>query len=149
MAKTATVALLGAAVGALGVLGATIGAVIAGEGIGDMITDGALKSGWAIGLTTLAAVLGLGLGLIVRHSAAAISGVMAWWLVAELLLISLLPGRYGRLLPFNAGYGMISQQEGDYASDLVFSTTQNTLLFGAYAFSFVLVGSMFLARRDI
>lgn len=148
VAKTAAAATLGAIIGVLGMIGATIGAVIAGEGLGDIMTDGVFESGWAIGITTLAAVLGLGLGLIVRHSAAAISGVMAWWLVIEFLLVAIVPDRYARLLPFQAGYGTMDQQGYDY-EELTLTTTQNGLLFAAYAFGFVLIGAMFLNRRDI
>ena len=71
-AKALIAAVLGFAMGALGIVGGLVGGVASGMDTGDM--SGAVPGvAWALVLTTLASVLGLGVGLIVRHSAAAVT----------------------------------------------------------------------------
>ena len=45
--------------------------------------------------------------MIARHSAAAISGLLVWWLVVENLIVALAPARIARFLPFVAGNAMV------------------------------------------
>ncbi len=65
---------------------------------------------WAIGFAVLAGILGLGIGLIARQSAAAISGVLVWWLVIENLVSVFASERVVRFMPFVAGNGMLDDR---------------------------------------
>ena len=82
VAKAAAVAAFGAAIGLAGLGAGAVGAVLGGVEAGDTATMPA-TIGWAIAFTTLSALLGLGIGAIARHGAAAISGLLVWWLVVE------------------------------------------------------------------
>ena len=84
-AKAFIAAVLGFAMGALGIVGGLVGGLASGMDTGDM--SGAVSGvAWALVLTTLASVLGLGVGLIVRHSAAAVTSVLVWALAVETLV---------------------------------------------------------------
>ena len=63
--------------------GAAIGGVELGSG--SALTSRAL---WALLYITLAALIGLGVGMIIRHSAGAISGLLMWSFVVESLFAS-------------------------------------------------------------
>lgn len=94
LATVAGAAALGLALGVVGLVCSFAGAVIGGLGIG---TAGqiAVNGGWALVFTTMSAVLGVGIGMAVWHSTGAISGLLAWWLVLENLLLVSLPGPPG------------------------------------------------------
>ena len=105
---------------------------------------------WAIGFATMAAVLGLGIGMIARLSTAAVSGLLVWWLVVENLM-SVLPGRAVR--PLHAIPALATQCWApavpvSRASDLTLSTTENALVFGGYAAAALVIGTVLLYRRD-
>ena len=51
----------------------------------------AATAAWALVLTTLGAVLGLGVGMIIRHSSAAVSTALVWTFVIENLVRSMAP----------------------------------------------------------
>ena len=71
-AKAVIAAVLGFSMGALGIVGGLVGGIASGMDTGDV--SGAVSGvAWALVLTTLASVLGLGVGLVVRHSAAAVT----------------------------------------------------------------------------
>lgn len=101
--------------------------------------------------TTIASVLGLGVGLIVRHSAAAISGLIVWWLVVENLLWAFLPETVSRFLPFYAGGALLGVEVDTTAPETIavaLSQTQDALVFGGYAALALLAGTVLLYRRD-
>jgi ABC-2 type transport system permease protein len=106
---------------------------------------------WAVLYTSVAAVLGLGVGLIARHSSVAISGLLIWALVFENLLDAFIPAEYSRFLPFLAGDEMLSiEVETETADSIVAVLTrgQGALVFGFYASVAILVGAVLLNRRD-
>lgn len=143
--KTLAAAALGAVLGAIGLVAGLVGAVVGGLAVGDASTI-VFNAVWALVFTCLASVLGLGVGLVVRQSAAAIAGLLAWWLVLENLLLVVLPGEAARLLPYIAGGGLL-----DIDNDWEFYTLtrpQNAVVFGVYAGAAVIVGACLLRRRD-
>lgn len=149
-AKTSVAAGFGLAMGGLGMVGGLSGAVIGGLDKGD--TSGMVPTAlWGLLLTTLAATLGLGVGMILRHSAAAISILLVWAFVLENLLRTLLPTDVSRLMPFSAAAGLLGiQQATDTAESLAaaLSRDQDALLFGGYVTAALAVGTMLFYRRD-
>jgi ABC-2 type transport system permease protein len=102
--------------------------------------------------TSQAAVLGVGLGMIVRHSAFAVSGLLVWSFLFEGLLDLFLPARVARFLPFLAGDRMIAIDFSDLDPDamaVALSRTEGGLVFGAYAVLALLIGTVLLYRRDV
>jgi ABC-2 type transport system permease protein len=106
---------------------------------------------WAVLYTSVAAVLGLGVGLIARHSSVAISGLLIWALVVENLLDAFIPAEYSRFLPFLAGDEMLGIEDETEATDsivAVLSRGQGALVFGFYAVMAMAIGTILLNRRD-
>ena len=148
-AKAAIALTFGAAIAVVGQLTGLLGGVAARADLGDhmLILERAL---WATGFVALASMLGLGVGMIARHSAAAISGLLVWWLVVENLIVALAPARIARLLPFVAGNAMVGIEMDSPDPDLaglVLSRTQDAMLLGAYA-TLALVGGVAVLRRQ-
>ncbi len=130
---------------------AWIGSEVGGNPMGD--TTGVWgDAGRAVLFGTMSATLGLGLGMITRQSAAAISGLLAWWLVVENLIQLFVSETYTRFMPFTAGNNMIGASDGperlDTVSTVALSTVENGLVFGAYAVVAVLIGTVLLYARD-
>lgn len=98
----------------------------------------------AITSTTLYALVGVGLGSLVRNQTAAVAGAFVWVLIVESLVVGLLP-EVGRWFP------------GGAVAALTSSPTQGGLLpmwagalvFTAYGLAFATAGARFVARRDV
>ncbi len=149
-AKTTLALALGATIAAVGQLAGLLGGVLSGADLGDSsaIIDRTL---WATVFVALASALGLGAGMIARHSAAAISGLLIWWLVVENLVVALAPARIERLLPFVAGNDMvgIEMESPDPAlATVTLSPTQDVLLLGAYTCFALIAGIVVLHRQE-
>lgn len=130
---------------------AAAGSAIGGNALGDttnMLGDG----GRAVLFGSLAATLGLGLGMITRQSAAAISGLLAWWLVVENLIMLFVSEKYTRFMPFSAGNSMLGAETGPesagFVSEFALSATENALVFGGYAAAAIAIGTGLLYVRD-
>lgn len=147
-AKATTTAMFGATLGLLGVSSGLLGAVLGGIPAGD--TSTILESSlWAVAFTTLSALLGLGVGMVARHSTAAISGLLVWWLVVENLLTVFLDAQVARFLPFVAGNGLLQIVVDDPdALAVALSLPQNAAVFGGYALLALVVGTALLHLRD-
>ena len=149
-AKTAIAAGFGLAMGVLGMIGGLSGAILGGLEKGD--TSGmAATALWGLLLATLAPLLGLGVGLILRHSAATVSILLVWAFVVENLVRTLIPASAARLMPFSAAAGMLNiQQATDTAETLAaaLSRTQDALLFGGYVIAALTLGTILFSRRD-
>ncbi len=149
-AKTVMAVRIGLVLGVIGMMAGTAGALLGGLEAGDtgsMIATAA----WALVFTVTAAVLGLGVGLIVRHSAAATSGLIVWWLVVENLVWAFLPETVSRFLPFYAGGALLGVEVDTTTPETIavaLSRTQDALVFGGYAAVALLVGTVLLYRRD-
>jgi ABC-2 type transport system permease protein len=150
LAKTVTAATLGLVIGATGLVAGFSGAVLAGLDAGDTSALAATIS-WALLFTTLSGVLGLGIGMVVRNSTAAIGGLLVWGFVVENLLNLFLPVEVARFLPFFAGNKLLA-----YANDfdtpaaiaVALTRSESALVFGGYAGLALLVGTVLLYRRD-
>ena len=143
-AKAATTAGFTATLGLSGLAAGAVGAMLGGVEVGDTSTIPATIV-WATGFAVLAGILGLGIGLIARQSAAAISGVLVWWLVIENLVAVFAPERVVRFMPFFAGNGMLEIVDGE---QIAFDRPATTLIFGAYAMAALLIGSIVVHRSD-
>ena len=149
-AKAVMAVRIGLVLGVIGMVTGTAGAAAGGLDAGDTGRMVATAS-WALVFTVLASVLGLGVGLIVRHSAAAISGLIVWWLVIENLIVAFLPETVSRFVPFYAGGGVLGVEVDTMTPEMIavaLSRTQDALVFGSYAALALLVGTVLLYRRD-
>jgi len=150
LAKTLTAAALGLVIGATGLVAGFGGAVLAGLDAGDTSSLAATIS-WALLFTTLSAVLGLGVGMIVRNSTAAIGGILVWGFVVENLLNLFLPVEVARFLPFFAGNKLLAYNndfDTPEAIAVALTRSESALVFGGYAGVALLVGTLLLYRRD-
>lgn len=124
--------------------------MIAGLGAGDTSSLTA-TIGWALLFTTLSAVLGLGIAMVVRNSTAAISGFLVWGFVLENLFRLFLSDEIGRFLPFVAGNHLLaynSDFESAHALAIALTRPENALVFGGYTAVALVVGTVLLYRRD-
>jgi ABC-2 type transport system permease protein len=150
VAKASTAAAMGLLVGAAGLVAGFGGAAIAGLDAGDTSAVPA-TIGWALVFTTLAAVLGLGVSMVVRNSTAAIGGLLVWGFVVENLFRLFLADEIARFLPFVAGNHLLSDGTGFeslQALALALTRPENALVFGAYTVVALVVGTVLLYRRD-
>jgi ABC-2 type transport system permease protein len=150
LAKTLTAAALGLVIGATGLVAGFGGAVLAGLDAGDTSALAATIS-WALLFTTLSAVLGLGISMIVRNSTAAIGGILVWGFVVENLLNLFLPVEVARFLPFFAGNKLLAYTndfDTPEAIAIALTRSESALVFGGYAGVALLVGTLLLYRRD-
>lgn len=139
-------AVLGAAGMAAGFAGAMAGSLDMGNTSGMAATVL-----WGLFYTSLSGVLGLGVGMIVRHSAGAIAGLLVWWMVAESLILLFLPAELARFVPFDAGYRLLGVESDFDIQEIVaaaLTRAQYALVFGAYAAVALLVGTALFSRRD-
>jgi len=149
-AKMSVAAGLGFAMGALGIVGGLVGGIASGMDAGD--TSGAVPGvAWALVLTTLASVLGVGVGLIVRHSAAAVTSVLVWALAVETLVRGFLPATVTRLLPFTAAHGLTGTRSATDTPEVLaaaLSNVANALVIGCWAAGAVVIGTALWIRQD-
>ncbi len=149
-AKAFTAAALGLAMGVIGIVGGFIGGIASGMDTGDL--SGASSAvAWALVLTTLAAVLGLGVGLLVRHSAGAVTTVLVWALAVETLVRGIIPANVSRLLPFTAAHGILgTRSAADTPETLAaaLSSLGNAAVIGGWAMVTVAIGTALLIRQD-
>jgi ABC-2 type transport system permease protein len=137
----------------LGVTGLTtgfLGALAGGIEVGD--TSGISATvGWALLYTSGSALLGLGVGMTVRHSAGAVSGLLVWWFVIEGLLLQFAPAQVVRYLPFDAGFRTLGVGPSYDSPDFVASALSNALhasIFWGYVLVSLVIGTTLLHRRD-
>lgn len=149
-AKAVVAAGLGLAMGVAGIIAGFASAVASGMDMGD--TSGlAVAAAWGLVLTSLAAVLGVGIGMIIRHSSAAVSTALVWTFVLENLIRSMAPAKLSRFLPFSAANGLLSiRSAGDTAKTLAAALTrpQDAVLFAGYTMVALIAGAVLLYRRD-
>lgn len=149
-AKTLLAAGFGLLLGAIGMAAGLVGALAGGLEVGD--TSGVLTTVlWGLLYTTGSALLGLGAGMVVRHSAGAISGLLVWWLVVEGLVVSLAPAEIVRFVPFDAGARTLGIETDLDRPEVVATGLANALhasIFWAYVIAALVLGTALLVRRD-
>ena len=150
LSKTLTAAAMGLVLGAAGLAAGFAGALIADIETGDTSAIAATTL-WALVWTSLSAVLGLGIAMIVRHSSGAVAGLLVWGLVVENLLNVFIPEKIARFLPFLAGNRLLALDSDLGSAEAIavaLTRVQNALVFGAYATVALVVGTVLLHRRD-
>lgn len=149
-AKATIGACLGLVMGVAGMVAGFSGAVLGGLEAGTT-SSMASTALWGLLLTSLAPVFGLGVGMILRHSAAATSTVLIWALVVENLIRGFAPPTVSRFMPFSAANGLLSiRSAGDTPATLAaaLSRVQDAFLFSGYSLVAIAVGTVLLYRRD-
>jgi hypothetical protein len=150
LAKAITAAAMGFVLGAVGIVVGFGGTLLGGLAAGNTSTIAATAF-WALLFTTLSALFGLGIGMVLRHSTGAIAGLLVWGFVLENLLHAFATPAIARFFPFVAGNHMIAKNSGlDTAATLAvaLSRAQNALVFGTYTALALLAGTILLYRRD-
>lgn len=145
MATTVGLVLGGAAMAA-GFCGALLGGAAVGDG--SAIVS---RAAWALLYISLAAMIGLGVGMIARHSAGAITGLLMWSFVIESLFAPALPEGVRHFLPFSAGYRLLDAGPSFKAPVAIaheLARPQYALIFGLYALASLVGGTLLLYRRD-
>jgi hypothetical protein len=149
-AKAVTASGFGLVMGIAGMAAGLAGAVLGGLDAGD--TSGmAATALWGLLLTTMAPTFGLGVGMIIRHSSAAVSTVLVWALVLENLIRGFAPAALSRLMPFSAANGLLDiRAAGDTDETLAaaLSRVQDAFLFAGYSVAVLMIGTVLLYRRD-
>ena len=129
-----------------GFAGAAVGGVALGDG--SALTSRAL---WALLYIALASLIGLGVGMIARHTAGAITGLLMWSFVIESLFAPAMPEGVRHFLPFSAGYRLLDAGpnfEAPVAIVNQLARPQYALIFGGYALVSLAIGTLLLYRRD-
>lgn len=151
LAKAAMTMVFGLGMAVTGIAAGFAGALLGGLEVGD---TGTMVSStmWALLHTSLSAVLGVGLGMIVRHSAMAVSGLLVWSFLLEGLFNLFLPARVTRFLPFLAGDRLLAIDSTDLNPDamaVALSRIEGGLVFAGYAALALAIGTVLLYRRDV
>jgi ABC-type transport system involved in multi-copper enzyme maturation permease subunit len=150
LAKVGVVVIAGLLLGTLSVVAGVVGAAASGVEWGDT-SNIVANIPWALGYTTLSALLGLGMGLLIRSGAIAIAGVLIWGMVIEGLLAFFLPAEIGRFLPFLAGDRMLALESeflNTGAASVKLTQNEGALVLAGYALLVLVVGALNFHRRD-
>jgi ABC-2 type transport system permease protein len=93
--------------------------------------------------TTLFAVVGVGLGSLVRNQVVAVTAALAWVAVVEHIFIGFAAG-LGRWLPFEAGQAIVRTPLDDLLSPVA-----GTVVLALYGVAFALAGLQVTTTRDV
>lgn len=148
--KSIVAGVVGLVFGILGMAAGFGGSLTAGLTVGDASALPRIIA-WSLLYTTASGVLGVGIGMITRNSAAAISGLLVWSLVVENLLREFLSASVGRFMPFNAGNGLLNipaTNDTVARKAVQLSSVENAFLFGGFTAVAVAIGVILLYRRD-
>jgi ABC-2 type transport system permease protein len=96
----------------------------------------------------LSAILGVGVGSIITNQAAAITVSLAWFFIADALVVNLAHGTE-RWVPTGAATALANLTRGVGADFGLFTWWQGGLLLVAYGAAFAGIGSVLLTHRDI
>jgi ABC-2 type transport system permease protein len=131
----------------LAVTAAVAAGWLAAKGITPPLADARLARivGVALLGAALCALVGVGIGALVRNQVAALVGTLVWVLVVEGLLMSLINiPSLGKWLPSAAAAAAITSPGGAHLSRL-----GGTLLLAGYALVLAAAGTRLVVRRDI
>lgn len=149
-AKAVVAMMIGLVLGTTAMVAGFGGALLGGAGLGDASAI-ASRAEWALLYIALAAMIGLGVGMIARNSAGAISGLLMWSFVIESLFAPALPDGLVHFLPFSAGYRLLDAGPNFKAPVTIvneLARPQYALIFGGYALASLAIGTLLLCRRD-
>lgn len=149
-AKTLLAAGFGLLLGVVGMATGVMGALAGGIEVGD--TSGVMTTVlWGLLYTTGSALLGLGVGMVVRHSAAAVAGVLVWWLVVESLVVQFAPPEVVRFVPFDTGFRTLGIESDFDVPEVAAARLPNSLhasIFWGYVIAALVLGTVLMLRRD-
>jgi ABC-2 type transport system permease protein len=149
-AKTLLATGFGLLLGVVGMATGFLGALAGGIEVGD--TSGVMTTVlWGLLYTVGSALLGLGVGMAVRHSAGAVSGVLVWWLVVESLVVQFAPAEVVRFVPFDTGFRTLGIQSDFDVPEVAAAGLSNPLhasIFWGYVIAALVLGTALLVRRD-
>ena len=149
-AKALLAAGFGLLLGVVGLVTGFLGALAGGVEVGD--TSGLMVTVlWALLYTVGSALLGLGVGMVVRHSAGAVSGILVWWLVVEGLVVQFAPAEVVRFVPFDTGFRTLGIESDFDVPEVVAAGLSNPLhasIFWGYVIAALVLGTALLVRRD-
>lgn len=113
--------------------------------LGAHVADIAWPLVGAVAATVVSALVGVGLGALLRNQTAAVTVMLVWTLMVESVLVTALP-EVGRWLPGGASSALtgVSTPEGG-----LLPLWGAALLLGAYGLAFAAAGVRLMARRDI
>jgi hypothetical protein len=89
--------------------------------------------------------------MVVRHSAAAVSGLLVWWLVIEGLIVSFAPAELVRFVPFDTGFRTLGVESELDAPEVLAAGASNLVhasIFWGYVLAALAIGTVVLLRRD-
>lgn len=142
---------LGLALGVVGLVAGFAGALAGGLEVGDTSGLSSMVL-WALLYTCGSAVLGLGVGMVVRHSAGAISGLLVWWLVVEGIIVQFAPGEVIWFVPFDTGWRSLGIDSEFDPPEVVANGLANAAhasIFWGYVLAALVTGAVLVHRRDI
>lgn len=146
-AKIITVAAVGLVVGIVAVASSYLAgsAILGARGYGVSVSNAGVPRALvgAVVLAVLQALVGLGVGTIIRATAGAITLLVVYPVVVEALLVNFVPS-VGKYLPFAAGAAL---QSPNGATD-VLSPLVGGLIFTAFTVALLIVGGALLRSRD-
>ena len=150
-AKAVLAAGIGLLLGVVGLLGGFVGGLAGGLELGDRpgLVTAVL---WALLYVVGSALLGLGVGMVVRHSAGAVSGLLVWWLVVEGLVVQFAPPEVIRFVPFDTGFRTLGIESDFDPAEVVAAGVSNVVhaaIFWGYVVAVVVIGAALLVRRDV
>ena len=149
--KAVAATAFGLALGVVGLLTGFAGALAGGLEVGDTSGKPSMWL-WAVLYTCGSAVLGLGVGMVIRHSAGAISGLLVWWLVVEGLIVGFAPGEVSRFVPFDTGWrslGIVSDLDPSEVVAAGLSNAAHAGIFWGYVLAALVIGAVLVHRRDV
>jgi len=140
----------GLLLGVVGMATGFVGALAGGIEVGD--TSGVTTTVlWGLLYTVGSALLGLGVGMVVRHSAGAVSGVLVWWLVVESLVVQFAPAEVVRFVPFDTGFRTLGIESDFDVPEVVaagLSNPAHAAIFWGYVLAALAIGAVLVHRRD-
>jgi hypothetical protein len=149
--KTIAATGIGLVLGVIGLVAGFAGALAGGLAVGD--TSGLPTTVlWVLLYTCGSAVLGLGVGMVVRHSAGAVSGLLVWWLVIEGLFVQFAPAEVVRFVPFDTGWrslGIDSSLDRPEIAAAGLSNAAHASIFWGYVLAALVIGAVLVHRRDV
>lgn len=149
-AKAVLAAGFGLLLGVVGLVTGFVGALAGGLEVGD--TAGVVTTVlWALLYTVGSSLLGLGVGMVVRHGAGAVSGLLVWWLVVEGLIVQFAPPGVVRFVPFDTGFRTLGIESDFDAADVVAAGVSNAAhasIFWGYVVAALAMGTVLVMRRD-